>query len=144
MSNSRYARQSVVRWKKRSNVRRRVLIIDDEADIREVASLSLETMAGWEVIQAASAVEGVRKAAEQQPDAILLDLMMPDVDGRTTLIRLQHDQQTSKIPVLLLTAKVQSYDLETLRDLGLAGVLPKPFEPTTLSDQISAALRWQE
>ncbi len=125
-------------------MRRRVLIIDDEPDIREVTTLSLETMAGWEVMQASSAAEGIEKAQRERPDAILLDLMMPDVDGKATLMRLQQDAKTSHIPVLLLTAKVQSFDLEKLKGLGLAGVLPKPFDPTTLSEQIRAALRWED
>ena len=66
---------------------RKILIIDDEDDIREVASLSLETVAGWEVIKASSGAQGLARAAEHQPDAILLDVMMPGMDGPTTFQR---------------------------------------------------------
>jgi CheY-like chemotaxis protein len=125
-------------------VPRRVLVIDDEADIREVISLSLETMAGWEVIQSASSAEGIETASREQPDVILLDLMMPDVDGKTTLSRLRQSEKTSKIPVLLLTAKVQAFDLEELKGMGLTGVLSKPFDPMTLSDDIADKLGWAD
>jgi CheY-like chemotaxis protein len=125
-------------------VPRRVLVIDDEADIREVTSLSLETMAGWEVLQSGSSADGIEKASREQPDVILLDLMMPDVDGKTTLSRLRQNEKTSKIPVLLLTAKVQAFDLDELIELGLTGVLSKPFDPLTLSDDIAAKLGWAD
>lgn len=123
---------------------RRVLVIDDEADIREVVSLSLETMAGWEVMQSGSSAEGIEKASREQPDVILLDLMMPDVDGKTTISRLRQNEKTSKIPVLLLTAKVKVFDLDELNELGFAGVLPKPFDPMTLSDDIAERLGWAD
>ena len=84
----------------------RILIIDDEADIREVTALSLETIAGWQVILAPSGAQGIRSASLEQPDAILLDVMMPDIDGPTTYQILKQNGNTSHIPVLLLTAKV--------------------------------------
>jgi CheY-like chemotaxis protein len=121
---------------------RRILIIDDEDDIREVAALSLESVAGWEVIRASSGVEGLARAAEYQPDAILLDVMMPGMDGPTTFRELRKNEATWKIPVLLLTAKVQSSDQRRFADLGVEAVLFKPFDPLTLSAQIASALRW--
>jgi CheY-like chemotaxis protein len=120
----------------------RVLIIDDEDDIREVAALSLETVAGWEVLTASSGAQGVARAAEHQPEAILLDVMMPGMDGPATLRALRLDPATSRIPVLLLTAKVQSSDQRRFADLGVAAVLFKPFDPLTLAAQIAAALGW--
>ncbi len=120
----------------------RLLIIDDESDIREVAAMSLETMKGWDVLQASSGREGIRVAREKHPDAILLDVMMPDIDGPSTLEVLRQDPATASIPVLFLTAKVQSADRERLADLGVAAVLSKPFDPLTLPDQIAEALGW--
>lgn len=121
---------------------RKVLIIDDEDDIREVAALSLESVAGWEVITAGSGAQGLLRAAEHQPDAILLDVMMPGMDGPTTFRELRKNPATEKIPVLLLTAKVQSNDQRRFADLGVEAILFKPFDPMTLSTQIEAALGW--
>ena len=122
---------------------RKILIIDDEDDIREVASLSLETVAGWEVVKASSGAQGIARAAEQHPDAILLDVMMPGMDGPTTFRELRKNPATEKIPVLLLTAKVQSSDQRRFADLGVESVLFKPFDPLTLADQISSVLGWK-
>ena len=83
---------------------RRILIIDDEDDIRLVAAMSLETVAGWDVVLANSGKQGIERAAAEQPDAILLDVMMPEMDGPTTLLKLKASGKTSHIPVLLLTA----------------------------------------
>lgn len=121
----------------------RILIIDDEDDIREVAALSLESVAGWEVIVAGSGAQGLARALEHQPDAILLDVMMPGMDGPTTFRELRKNPGTSKIPVLLLTAKVQSSDQRRFADLGVNGVLFKPFDPLTLHTQIAAVLGWK-
>lgn len=123
---------------------RRILIIDDEADIREVVGLSLETVAGWEVVTANSGAQGLASAIEHQPDAILLDVMMPGMDGPTTFRELRNNPATARIPVLLLTAKVQSTDQKRFANLGVQAVLFKPFDPLTLPDQISGALGWDE
>ena len=120
----------------------RILIIDDEDYIREVAALSLETVAGWQVYVANSGAQGLARAAEHQPDAILLDVMMPGMDGPTTFRELRKNPATARIPVLLLTAKVQSSDQRRFADLGVEGILFKPFDPLTLSNQISDALGW--
>ena len=121
---------------------RKILIIDDEDDIREVAALSLESVAGWEVIKASSGAQGLARAEEYQPDAILLDVMMPGMDGPTTFLELRKNHATAGIPVLLLTAKVQGTDQRRFADLGVEAVLFKPFDPLTLSTQIAAALGW--
>ncbi len=123
-------------------VARRILIIDDEDDIREVAALSLESVSGWEVIKANSGAQGLARAAEHQPDAILLDVMMPGMDGPTTFKELRKNPATVQIPVLLLTAKVQGTDQRRFADLGVEAVLFKPFDPLTLSKQIANALGW--
>lgn len=121
---------------------RKILIIDDEDDIREVAALSLETVAGWEVVAASSGAQGLIRAAEYQPDAILLDVMMPGMDGPTTFRELRKNPATQGIPVLLLTAKVQSTDQRRFADLGVNAILFKPFDPLTLSEQIATVLGW--
>ena len=120
----------------------RILIIDDEDDIREVAALSLETVAGWEVAVASSGAQGLVRAAEYNPDAILLDVMMPGMDGPSTFRELRRNPITAGIPVLLLTAKVQSNDQRHFADLGVAAILFKPFDPMTLSAQIAEVLGW--
>ena len=121
---------------------RRILIIDDEDDIREVAALSLEAVAGWKVFTATSGPEGIVAAKRDQPDAILMDVMMPAMDGPTTFREMQKVDSISNIPVVLLTAKVQGVDQRRFAGLGVAAVLFKPFDPLTLADQMSAALGW--
>ena len=117
-----------------------ILLVDDEDDIREVAALSLETVGGWRVSSASDGDSGVLKARAEAPDAILLDVMMPGLDGPATFERLQDDPLTRDIPVILLTAKAQSADRRRFDQLGVAGTLTKPFDPMTLSDQIAAIL----
>lgn len=116
----------------------KVLIIDDERDIREIASLSLSRTGEMQVITASSGPEGVRLAREQCPDAILLDLMMPSMDGRATLAALRGEQTTARIPVVLLSAA--SDDAKDLQPLGAAGVIPKPFDPITLPARLRKVL----
>jgi len=122
----------------------RILIIDDEDDIREVAALSLETVAGWEVMVASSGAQGLARAATYQPDAILLDVMMPGMDGPSTFLELRRGPETAKIPVILLTAKVQGADQRRFANLGVSGVLFKPFDPMTLAQQMSDTLGWND
>jgi CheY-like chemotaxis protein len=121
----------------------RILIIDDEDDIREVAALSLETVAGWDVVTANSGAQGLLRAAEHLPDAVLLDVMMPGMDGPTTFREIRKNPVTAHIPVILLTAKVQSNDQRRFADLGVNAILFKPFDPLTLAQQISDALGWK-
>ncbi|HWB33147.1 MAG TPA: response regulator [Acidobacteriaceae bacterium] len=123
---------------------RRILIIDDEDDIREVAALSLEATAGWEIMTASSGADGIQAAANGKPHAILMDVMMPGMDGPTTFRQMQLNPETAGIPVLLLTAKVQGVDQRRFADLGVAGVLFKPFDPLTLALQISQTLGWND
>jgi CheY-like chemotaxis protein len=119
-----------------------ILIIDDEDDIREVAQLTLEAVGGWQVSTAASGREGLSKAEAEQPDAILLDVMMPEMDGIATFDKLQANPYTQNIPVVLLTAKVQSSDQRRFAELGITGFVPKPFDPMTLTEQVAEVLGW--
>jgi CheY-like chemotaxis protein len=121
---------------------RRILIIDDEDDIREVAALSLESIAGWQIYTASSGAEGIQAAIAERPDAILMDVMMPAMDGPTTFKEMQKSPEIAHIPVILLTAKVQGVDQRRFAGLGVAAVLFKPFDPLSLAEEISAALGW--
>src|SRR5947209_2552275 len=120
--------------------RKRILIIDDEEDIREVAQVSLELVGGHEVLTADCGRDGVERARLEQPDAILLDVMMPDMDGPATLAELRADPATRHIPVVFLTARTQHDDRARLVELGPAGVLVKPFDPLKLPAEIAAVL----
>src|ERR1700750_243521 len=104
---------------------KRVLLIDDEDDIREVAMLTLELTCGWEITVAGSGRDGIALARFHHPDAILLDVMMPDLDGPATLAALQNDAATRDIPVIFLTAKVQSSDRQRFHQLGVRGIIAK-------------------
>jgi two-component system, OmpR family, alkaline phosphatase synthesis response regulator PhoP len=99
-------------------------------------------VAGWDVSTASSGSEGVSIARINNPDAILLDVMMPDMDGIMTLKALQSNPKTQMIPVILMTAKTQLADRERFSQLGISGLISKPFKAMQLSDQISSVLSW--
>ncbi|MBW4483752.1 MAG: response regulator [Tildeniella torsiva UHER 1998/13D] len=122
---------------------RRILIIDDEADVREIAKVSLEITKQWDVTTAASGEEGVALAATHRPDAILLDVIMPKVDGLATLIKLGENAETCHIPVILLTATLRLATQPSFVAAGARAVLVKPFDPGLLGGQIELALGWQ-
>ena len=119
-----------------------VLIIDDESDIRDVAQMGLELIGGWHVATAPSGVAGMAQASADRPDVILLDVMMPEVDGPETLRMLQGDPATAAVPVVFLTARSQVADVEWLTGLGASGVIAKPFDPVTLADDLTKVLGW--
>lgn len=121
---------------------KRILIVDDEQDIREVVQVSLEEFAGWTTGLAASGQEGVLKAKDGQWDAILLDVSMPDMDGFEVFDQLQADPATQSIPVVLLTAKVLPIDRRRFAAMGIAGVILKPFDPVTVWQQLAKILGW--
>ena len=118
----------------------KVLIIDDDADIRRIAGLSLSRLGGMEVVEASGGAEGVRKAQDERPDVILLDMMMPTMDGSETLAALRAQPATATTPVIFLTAKAVHVEVERMRDLGAAGVLIKPFDPRTLAGDVRALI----
>ena len=117
-----------------------ILIIDDEEDVKDIAQMGLEMAADWNVITASSGKEGLTLAATTQPEVILLDLMMPEWDGKETLKHLNANQSTSSIPVILMTAKTQSAIATDLAELDLAGVITKPFRPLELPEKIISIL----
>lgn len=122
---------------------RTVLVIDDDDDIREIAQLALELGGSWTVLTASSGPEGVAIAGASHPDAILLDVMMPGVDGPRTLELLQASATACEIPVVFLTAKSRPAERDRLMALGVSGVLAKPFDPMTLSEQVATILGWR-
>ena len=121
---------------------RHILVIDDDAQIRAVASASLTMVGLWEVSTASSGEEGIAQAAAARPDAILLDVMMPKVDGRITLRRLRASPTTADIPVIMLTASVGADGSAPVFDQPVAGVLGKPFDIMGLAGDVAAALGW--
>ena len=121
---------------------RRVLVVDDEPDIRAVARLSLERVGGWQVLEATGAAEALALAATERPDAVLLDVMMPVTDGLATFALLRADPRTQGIPVLLLTARAERAEHARWLAAGVRGVLAKPFDPLLLPTQVAEALGW--
>jgi CheY-like chemotaxis protein len=121
---------------------KRILVVDDEDHIREIASLSLDLTQGWTIHTASCGREALQAAVQQRPDAILLDVMMPEMDGPTTLRQLKANEQTRSIPVIFLTAKVQSADRRRFLELGVDGIIAKPFDPMTLGNEVAATLHW--
>lgn len=121
---------------------RTVVVVDDEDDIREIAVLALETVQGWTVHAVGSGAEAAGVVAREQPDAVLLDVMMPGQDGPATLAELRRREDTSGVPVVFLTAKTQAREVEELQAMGAAGVLAKPFDPMSLGAELEALLGW--
>lgn len=119
-----------------------ILVIDDEINVRIVVQACLENLQGWSVVLAASAEAGLRLAEAEQPDAILLDGMMPAMDGVAFLRELQTRPEIRSIPVIFLTAKSSLTEPEVYRKLGASGAIAKPFNPLTLPNQITEILRW--
>jgi CheY-like chemotaxis protein len=121
---------------------RSILVVDEEPDIRMLTRLILESTAGWEVIEAESGAQCLSMAATHAPDAILLDVRMPEMDGSATFRRLQGNPLTRRIPVLFFTAKAGKQDLQALKRTGVAGLLTKPFNPDTLARDVGRKLGW--
>jgi CheY-like chemotaxis protein len=123
---------------------KKILIVDDEDGLRQIIQFSLEAVAGWDVLTAASGSEGLVTAAAEKPDAILLDVMMPDMDGDETFKRLQENVLTKDIPTIFLTSKASMSEQQELLDLGVAGAIAKPIKPRDLVEQICKILHWQQ
>jgi CheY-like chemotaxis protein len=114
----------------------RILLVDDEPDIREVVDVSLGLDPEFKMRACASGADALVMAAQWSPTIILLDVMMPLMDGPTTLARLRKDPRTANIPVLFLTARTQTDEIEQYISLGAQGVLSKPFDPMTLAASV--------
>jgi CheY-like chemotaxis protein len=123
-------------------VKRRILVVDDDDAARQAAVESLQVMAGWDVVEAYCGAQAIESAKQHQPDAILLDVMMPAMDGPAMLGKLRATRATSHIPIVLLTAKVQAVHDGSLSHLPVAAILSKPFDPLRLATQVAEALGW--
>ena len=120
----------------------RLLLVDDDDSIREIARLSLERVGDWEVVAAAGGAEAIEIASGDGGFGLLvLDVMMPGIDGPTTLARLRAGPLAATVPAIFLTAKLQPADRERLRALGAAGVIAKPFDPMALPGEIERILK---
>lgn len=108
--------------------------------MQAIAQMGLEMATDWSILCASSGEEALVIAATNQPDVILLDMMMPDMDGRTPLQQLKANPTTQHIPVILVTAKIQQSEQESFADMDVAAVFAKPFRPLKLADQINAVL----
>ena len=118
----------------------RLLHVDDEPDIREVVEMSLALDPAIVLKSCASGADALVTAASWEPDVILMDVMMPVMDGAETLTHLRKDARTAKIPVVFMTARAQAREIEHFLSLGAAGVIPKPFDPMTLASAVRAFL----
>ncbi|MBI3221734.1 MAG: response regulator [Nitrosomonadales bacterium] len=114
----------------------RVLYVEDEPDIQMVARLALESLGGYTVEVCSSGDEALQRAPQFIPQLILLDVMMPGMDGPATLKVLRTMPQFAATPVVFMTAKVQANEIASYRQMGALGVIPKPFDPMTLAEQV--------
>ncbi len=114
-----------------------VLFADDDANIRLIVQMSLEGLTKWKVILVATGDEAVQAAKKQKPDLILLDVMMPDMDGTEVIAEIDRNC-TPKIPIIFITAKVQRQEISRYKSLGALGLITKPFNPLKLADEIKA------
>lgn len=115
---------------------RSILYVEDEPDIREIAKIALEMVGGFSVIMCASGEEALNKARGTKPDLLLLDVMMPGMDGPTTLKALRQLPGLTKTPVIFMTAKVQPKEVEEYKAMGALDVIPKPFDPMALAQTL--------
>lgn len=118
----------------------KVLLVDDEDDIRKIGALSLRSVGRMECLTAATAEEGLVLARAHQPDVILMDMMMPGMDGLGALAALRADEALRGVPVIFMTAKVQRREIEHYLEVGASGVIQKPFDPMRLADEIRRIL----
>jgi CheY-like chemotaxis protein len=122
---------------------KQILVIDDEADLRELIQVALVGYAGWQVQTAATCQQGLEKARDNKPDLILLDISMPEVDGYQCLQQLQAEPDLADIPVIVLTARVQRQDHRKVSEMGIVGVIIKPFNPLSLWQEIAGIVGWE-
>ncbi len=118
----------------------RVLVVDDDEDIRMIAELSLHEIGGWQVLLAKSGAQALEIAQNEVPDVILLDFMMPGMSGRDTFLAFAANPKLCCVPIIFMTARVQRSEVEALERIGAKGVIAKPFDPITLSDEVRRIL----
>jgi two-component system, OmpR family, response regulator len=114
----------------------KIMLVDDDEDLRLIGRIALADVGGWQTLLAAGGREAVELAVRERPDVILLDVMMPEIDGAMTFRMLRSTPSTCEIPVIFMTAKVQTHEVQRYIELGAAGVICKPFDPIALPDEI--------
>ncbi len=114
----------------------RILYVEDEPDIQTVARLVLERVGGFTLHIASSGAEALAVVSEFAPDLVLLDVMMPGMDGPTVFKALRKNPATAEIPIVFLTAKIQPHEVQEYKNLGALGIVHKPFDPMTLADSL--------
>ncbi|MBX9938129.1 MAG: response regulator [Candidatus Obscuribacterales bacterium] len=119
----------------------KVLLVDDDSNIRTIASIGLEDEPDWEIVEASSGDEALGLVSDFSPDVILLDMMMPGLDGLGTFELLRQKSNMQATPIIFMTAKVQPEEVERYITLGAAGVIIKPFDPITLASEIQGILK---
>lgn len=122
---------------------KRILIVDDNADVRLTTQVVLKTLTDWDILLAENGEKGLEIAQVEQPDAILLDVMMPGMDGITTLQHLQANPDTQPIPVILFTSVTHPGEHIKFNILPISGIILKPFDPDEFVKQICSFLNWQ-
>jgi len=119
-----------------------VMIVDDEPDIQAIARLSLESVGGFSVEACNSGQEALDRATGIQPDLIILDVMMPGLDGPATLRELKKLPELAKTPIIFMTASVEPHEVQKYKDMGVLDVIAKPFNPMTLPDIVRSI--WED
>ena len=118
-----------------------ILCIDDERDILEIVRLCLETVGNYKVTTCNGGKAGIAQAQDVRPDLIMIDVMMPDLDGPSTFRKMQEHEVLKDIPVIFMTARVQKAEVDEYLQLGAVAVIAKPFDPMSLSDEIEKIWR---
>jgi CheY-like chemotaxis protein len=119
-------------------------VVDDDENIRELTQLALETVSGWNVLTADGGIAALEMCRVHHPDVVLLDMMMPDMDGLTTFEHLQADERTRDIPVIMFTAKGGVGQRQPWDDYPIRGMIAKPYNPMTLGQQVVDILQWTD
>lgn len=119
----------------------RILLIDDDPDARLLAAMVLGTLGGHDVIEANSGAGGVALAQQDPPDVVVVDMRMPRMDGPATITALRSSVSTRDVPVVVMTATTEQAEHDEVRELGVAAIIVKPFDPTTLPEQVEAVIR---
>jgi len=117
-----------------------ILLVDDEPNIRLIAQTSLHGLTDWMVTLAENGAQAIKSVQANKPDLIILDMMMPDMDGPTTLFEIRKIEGMQAVPVIFMTAKVQAHELDSYLQMSAAGVISKPFDPMQFPDQVREIL----
>jgi CheY-like chemotaxis protein len=121
---------------------KKIMYAEDEPDVQMVVELTVQTMSDYEIKICENGRVLLENIQEYEPDLVLLDVMMPEMDGPTTLKNLKQSDATKNLPVIFMTAKAQVHEIEALKSSGVVGVITKPFDPVTLCDEIEQI--WKE